>query len=72
MDKHRRLVSVKELRTEYGIPLSYTQLKRKMYQDEPPTFPLCVKLGAHRNSRVAWYADEIVDYVEGLEATRSS
>ena len=70
MTKHRRLVSVKELRTQFGIPLSYTQLKRKMYEDAPPTFPLCVKLGGHRNSRVAWYEEEVSDYIEALEATR--
>lgn len=67
--KKRRLVSVKELRTEFGIPLCYTQLKRKM-QETPPTFPLCVRLGPHQNSRVAWYADEIQDYVEALDTTR--
>lgn len=69
-NEHRRLVCVKELRTEYGIPLSYTQLKRKMYEDAPPTFPLCVKLGKHPTSRVAWYADEISDYVTTLASTR--
>lgn len=69
MQTRRRLVSVKELRTEFGIPLCYTQLKRKMAEN-PPTFPQCVKLGRHANSRVAWYADEIADYVEALDATR--
>lgn len=69
MQQHRRLVSVKEVRAEFGVPLSYTQLKRKM-AEVPPTFPLCVKLGRHANSRVAWYADEVSEFVESLEATR--
>lgn len=69
MLKKRRLVSVKELKTEFGIPLSYTQIKRKM-AEVPPTFPQCVKLGRHSNSRVAWYADEIEDYVNALATTR--
>jgi len=69
---HRRLVSFKELRTEFGIPLCYTQIKRLMFPvSGPALFPLAVRLGPHGNSRVAWYADEIADYVEALEATRA-
>lgn len=71
MLKKRRLVCFKELKSEFGIPLSYTQIKRKMYPEKgPPTFPLAVRLGFHKNSRVAWYADEIEDYVSALATTR--
>jgi prophage regulatory protein len=57
----RKLVSRKELRTIYGIPLSFTQIERK---EKAGTFPLHLKCGDHRNSRVAWYADEIEAWID--------
>lgn len=60
------LVSRKELRTIYGIPLSYTQLMRKMFPDDgsEPSFPMWVKLGKHPNSRVAWRRSHILEWLE--------
>jgi prophage regulatory protein len=60
MLKVRKLVSRKELRTIYGIPLSFTQIDRK---ELAATFPRKLKLGDDRNSRVAYYADEIENWI---------
>lgn len=70
MSKKRRLVSVKELRERFGIFLSFTQIKRKMFEDRPPSFPEWVKLGKHRNSRVGWWEDDIEGWLAELD-TRS-
>ncbi len=67
MQKSRRLVSVKELRERFGIFLSFTHLKRKMFEDSPPTFPLWVKLGRHLNSRVGWWEDDIEEWLASLD-----
>ena len=52
----RRLVSKKELKSSCGIPLSLTHIARL---EAVGKFPKRVKLGDHRSSRCAWYADEV-------------
>ena len=49
----RKLMTLKELKTVYGIPFSNTHLKRL---EDAGEFPKRVRLGRWR---VGWYADEI-------------
>lgn len=55
----RKLVSKKELKSVYGIPYCGTHIKR-LERETPPKFPLRVLLGA---CRVAWYADEVEEWI---------
>jgi prophage regulatory protein len=53
----RKLVSKKELKTVYGIPYSFAHIARL---EAAGLFPKRVRLGA---CRVAWYADEIEEWI---------
>ena len=53
----RKLVSKKELKTVYGIPYHPTHIARL---EADGLFPTRVQLGA---CRVAWYADEIEEWI---------
>jgi len=50
----RRLVSKKELKS--AIPISLGHIARL---EAAGKFPKRIKMGDHRGSRVAWYADEV-------------
>ena len=54
----RKLVSKKELKTVYGIPYCFPHIARLEKAGE---FPKRLQLGA---CRVAWYADEVQDWIE--------
>jgi prophage regulatory protein len=53
----RKLVSKKELKTVYGIPYHPAHIARL---EADGLFPTPVRLGA---CRVAWYADEIEEWI---------
>jgi prophage regulatory protein len=53
----RKLVSKKELKTVYGIPYCFAHIARL---EAAGQFPQRVRLGA---CRVAWYADEIEEWI---------
>ncbi len=53
----RKLVSKKELKTIYGIPYCFAHIARL---EKAGQFPKLVNLGA---CRVAWFADEIEDWI---------
>src|SRR6516225_8243216 len=57
MSNVRKLVSKKELKSIYGIPYSFAHIARL---EAAGQFPSRVRLGA---CRVAWYADEIEDWI---------
>jgi prophage regulatory protein len=54
----RKLVSKKELKTVYGIPYCFAHIARL---EAAGKFRKRLRLGA---CRVAWYADEIEEWVE--------
>ena len=58
MNMVRKLVSKKELKSIYGIPYSFVHIARL---ERIKKFPTRVILGL---CRVAWYADEIEDWIE--------
>jgi prophage regulatory protein len=53
----RKLVSKKELKTVYGIPYCFAHIARL---EAVGQFPTRVRLGA---CRVAWYADEVEEWI---------
>lgn len=53
----RKLVSKRELKSVYGIPYCFTHIARL---EAAGLFPKRVRLGA---CRVAWYADEVDDWI---------
>ena len=55
----RKLVSKKELKTVYGIPYCFAHIARLEAADK---FPKRVRLGA---CRVAWFADEVEEWIDG-------
>src|SRR5262245_41763176 len=55
----RKLVSKKELKTVYGIPYCFAHIARL---EAAGKFPKRVQLGA---CRVAWYAEEIEEWIDG-------
>ncbi len=55
----RKLVSKKELKTVYGIPYCFAHIARLEAAEK---FPKRIRLGA---CRVAWYADEIEEWIGG-------
>jgi prophage regulatory protein len=54
----RKLVSKKELKIVYGIPYCFAHIARL---EAAGKFPKRLRLGA---CRVAWYADEIEEWVD--------
>jgi prophage regulatory protein len=55
----RKLVSKKELKTVYGIPYCFAHIARLEAAEK---FPKRIRLGA---CRVAWFADEIEEWIDG-------
>ena len=57
-------LSWSQLKKLIGWPFSRTHTGRLMsdpqYAQDP--FPLCGKLGAHRNSHPVWYTPAVLDY----------
>ena len=64
MTNVRRLVSKKELKGVLGIPYCPAHIARLEAAGE---FPLRVKLG---QCRVAWYLDEVVEWIESKARSR--
>ena len=60
MSMDNLIVSRKQLR-ELGIALSFTHIDRLERQGR---FPSRIKLGWHRASRVAWYYDDVVAWIQ--------
>ena len=60
MQQVRKLVSKKELKSIYGIPYSFAHIARL---EAAGQFPKRLRLGA---CRVAWYADEIEEWIDAL------
>jgi prophage regulatory protein len=54
----RKLVSKKELKSVYGIPYCFPHIARL---EAAGSFPTRVRLGA---CRVAWFADEIEEWID--------
>lgn len=54
----KKLVDKKGLRENYGVPYSFTHIKRL---EDAGKFPLRVKLG---QCRVAWVAEEVEAWIE--------
>jgi prophage regulatory protein len=54
----RKLVSKKELKTVYGIPYCFAHIARL---EAAGLFPKRLRLGA---CRVAWYAEEIEEWID--------
>jgi prophage regulatory protein len=54
----RKLISKKELKTVYGIPYCFAHIARL---EAASLFPKRVRLGA---CRVAWYAEEIEEWID--------
>jgi prophage regulatory protein len=54
----RKLVSKKELKAVYGIPYCFAHIARL---EGAGKFPKRLRLGA---CRVAWYADEVEDWID--------
>jgi prophage regulatory protein len=52
-----KLISKKELKTVYGIPYCFAHIAKLEAAD---SFPKRVRLGA---CRVAWYADEVEEWI---------
>jgi prophage regulatory protein len=65
MNKPRKLVSKRELKSVYGIPYSFTHIARL---EKAGLFPKRIPLG---RNRVAWYADEIEAWIEERANLRS-
>jgi prophage regulatory protein len=53
----RKLVSKKELKTQFGIPYCFAHIARL---EKAGQFPKRVRLGL---CRVAWFADEIEEWI---------
>ena len=66
MTNVRKLVSKKELKSVLGIPYCFAHIARLEAAGE---FPLRVTLG---RCRVAWYLDEIVEWIESKARSRSA
>ena len=66
MTNVRKLVSKKELKSVLGIPYCFAHIARLEAAGE---FPLRVKLG---QCRVAWYLDEVVEWIESKARSRSA
>jgi prophage regulatory protein len=64
MTNVRKLVSKKELKGVLGIPYCPAHIARLEAVGE---FPLRVTLG---RCRVAWYLDEVVEWIEGKARSR--
>jgi prophage regulatory protein len=54
----RKLVSKKELKTVYGIPYCFAHISRL---EAAGLFPKRVRLGA---CRVAWFAEEVEEWID--------
>lgn len=66
MTNVRKLVSKKELKSVLGIPYCFAHIARLEAAGE---FPLRVMLG---RCRVAWYLDEVVEWLESKARSRSA
>ena len=66
MTNVRKLVSKKELKSVLGVPYCFAHIARLEAAGE---FPLRVKLG---QCRVAWYLDEVVEWIESKARSRSA
>ena len=66
MHKVRKLVSKKELKSVYGIPYCFAHIQRLEHAGK---FPMRLTLGA---CRVAWFADEIEDWIQERASLRTA
>jgi len=57
MNQVRKLVSKKELKIVHGIPYSFAHIARL---EKAGLFPKRLRLGA---CRVAWYSDEVEEWI---------
>jgi predicted DNA-binding transcriptional regulator AlpA len=64
--QHERLVSQKELKSQFGIPYTRVTLWRL---EQIGKFPRRV---TPSKRRVAWIASEITDYIDALKASRQA
>lgn len=61
-----KLVSKKQLKTDFGIPYSFQHIWRL---EQAGKFPKRLRIGANR---VAWLYDEIVEWIEEWKARRDT
>ena len=66
MHKVRKLVSKKELKSVYGIPYCFAHIARL---ESAGDFPKRIRLGA---CRVAWFADEVEEWITERAAQRDA